>query len=190
MKAIKDLWKVNFKQYYLGTVIGVVFLSLSSSSCKEEETVPPSDGNEDIDLQEGEGTVDIIDTIDHFGDDNQSDWSSCEMMGEYCLPTDTMVIITNCVPDASGTIRFGSRNHCTGICTCGFIEWAYPCDEWMYECNDETAAPFQYSYCETGRRILCSHDVGTRAIVREGCCDEAGYVYCERDPRPDSNLCQ
>lgn len=114
----------------------------------------------------------------------------CDVVGDKCLPSDTTIFVTRCPVPEGGDVRFGPVGDC-GYCECGFIHMSFPCADLEPACGDWTAAPKQHPYCETGNRILCAHIEGlTTTPTRIGCCDEDGWVYCERDPLPDSNVCQ
>jgi hypothetical protein len=122
-------------------------------------------------------------------EDGQTSDEACDVMGDKCLPSDTTIFVTTCTVPEGGTVRFGPRGDC-GFCECGFVMMSFPCADLEGNCGDWTAAPKQHAYCSTGNRILCAHFEGSEQTpTRIGCCDEEGWVYCERDPRPDSNLC-
>jgi hypothetical protein len=181
-------------------IIGVIlviplFLGITSIGCNNENNTSTDVGLDEDNEENGFTDDGGYDGTDADGngrvcDDEQNDaggWIDCETIGCDCLPTDSMIFVTYCIVPDGGTPSFVPAGNC-GRCNCGFIYLLGPCADEEGLCQEFTLE--EPEYCASGKRILCAREVGEHTKTRIGCCDDQGNVYCERDPRPNSNRCQ
>lgn len=168
---------------------GLFLLAISLACSREDESArtpaSPDDGSG--------GTMDVAETPPSGEDALPADaaWPGCDVVGQHCTPEDTVIFMAACFHVAGGSLRFPVYSDC-GFCECGFVQVPGPCPDEHGSCDAWTGpeTPVLASeFCATGRRVLCANGTGEWARTRLGCCDEAGLVYCERDPAPDSNRC-
>jgi hypothetical protein len=160
----------------------------------EDSSAPLEAGDEGSEAEE-DTTADTaaVDVGGDWGDaatDGDGSWPSCDAFGEFCLREDAPIFVASCRPVEGGPVRFSPDGTC-GVCVCGFVEKTGPCADEGGPCTEDSVErPLHLpSFCASGRRVLCANGTGEYTHVRIGCCDEEGWVYCERDPAPGSNGC-
>jgi len=163
--------------------------SEDGSTIDGEANADQSDGIEEIDENPGDEHQDDGDDNEDGDDDcgvpGDAVWEGCESTGESCLPIDIHIFVGGCFDYQEGVVHFIPDNH-AGYCQCGWPMFDGLLDMGSCVEGDPTPPGYWPEECQTYPRILCFAGGTT---VLQGCCDSDGWVYCERNPLPCSNLC-